>query len=83
MKFHNDAPLLLAPGSASAAAILLAAWLLFGCYVKRVVKSELSTYAEPVDGSGVRSRLIGSRSVKVYPKVLELEQVERIGANDL
>lgn len=47
--------------------IMVAMGLLSGCFVRDTVKSELSAYAEPIDGEVAHIRLIGSRNVKVYP----------------
>lgn len=50
--------------------VLVLSWLslLAGCsFIGDTVKSEMSSYAEPKDGSLAYIRLIGSRNVKVYP----------------
>ncbi len=51
----------------SAVVALVAALSLSGCFVASTVKSELSSYAEPIGDNLAHIRLIGSRNVKVYP----------------
>jgi hypothetical protein len=41
--------------------------LLSGCFIKEVVKSELSSYDEPKQDGVAHLRVAGSRNVKVYP----------------
>lgn len=41
--------------------------LLSGCFIKEVVKSELSSYDEPKQEDIAHLRVSGSRNVKVYP----------------
>lgn len=41
--------------------------LLSGCFIKEVVKSELSSYDEPKQDGVAHLRVSGSRNVKVYP----------------
>lgn len=41
--------------------------LLSGCFIKEVVKSELSSYDEPKQEDSAHLRVSGSRNVKVYP----------------
>lgn len=41
--------------------------LLSGCFVKEIVRSELSSYDEPKQDGGAHLRVAGSRNVKVYP----------------
>lgn len=41
--------------------------LLSGCFIKEVVKSELSFYDEPKQADSAHLRVAGSRNVKVYP----------------
>lgn len=49
-------------------AALFTVFAVAGCsMVNGIVQSELSSYAEPVDGAIAHLRLIGSRNVKVYP----------------
>lgn len=41
--------------------------LMSGCFIKEVVKSELSSYDEPKQDGVAYLRVVGSRNVKVYP----------------
>lgn len=41
--------------------------LLSGCFIREVVKSELSSYDEPKQEGAAHLRVSGSRNVKVYP----------------
>lgn len=41
--------------------------LLSGCFIKEVVKSELSSYDEPKHEDVAHLRVSGSRNIKVYP----------------
>jgi len=41
--------------------------LLSGCFVKEIVRSELSSYDEPKQDGVAHLRVAGSRNVKVYP----------------
>lgn len=46
---------------------LLCLYGMTGCFARTVIKSELSSYKEPVAGELAHIRFIGSRNVKVYP----------------
>jgi hypothetical protein len=47
--------------------IVAMCFLLSGCVIGEIVKSELSAYDEPQSGDLAHIRLIGSRNVKIYP----------------